>query len=296
MNYTSATGSSVHQTVSLIMVAIHAEQRKLISEVMAQNTKLVAILSKGGGGNGGNNSNQHKTPWKEKKLCPNFNKEVVHDPADYFSLEANKNKHPKRWGTKRGNRQGPGSQDNDETLREWISKNTPPHSSMLTPVHNYWTPLASQVEELDNPPPALNHLLSIRQTPPHQHVTFTLSPHHVDKDSTIWRRGRPPGERTTYCINPLAAQHNMRMGVLNGTIPSAVSDTGATSSAFPKEDPSIPTGRVSSAIFHLPNGALAPATTLTKLLHNVQAPAQDVNIVPSLVENSLLSTSTIQRE
>jgi hypothetical protein len=70
MNYTSATGSSVHQTVSLIMVAIHAEQRKLISEVMAQNTKLVAILSKGGGGNGGNNSNQHKTPWKEKKTLP----------------------------------------------------------------------------------------------------------------------------------------------------------------------------------------------------------------------------------
>jgi len=27
------------------------------------------------------------------------------------------------------------------------------------------------------------------------------------------------------------------------------------------------------------------------LLHNVRAPAQDVNIVPSLVENSLLSTS-----
>jgi hypothetical protein len=81
------------------------------------------------------------------------------------------------------------------------------------------------------------------------------------------------------------------MGVLNGTIPSAVSDTGATSSAFLKEDPSIPTGRTSSAIFHLPNGAVAPATTINKLLHNVRAPARDVNIVPSLVGNSLLSTS-----
>ena len=83
----------------------------------------------------------------------------------------------------------------------------------------------------------------------------------------------------------------MRMGVLNGTIPSAVSDTGATSSAFLREDPSIPTGRTSSAIFHLPNGAVAPATTINKLLHNVRAPARDVNIVPSLVGNSLLSTS-----
>jgi hypothetical protein len=70
------------------------------------------------------------------------------------------------------------------------------------------------------------------------------------------------------------------MGVLNSTIPSAVSDTGATSSAFLKEeDPSIPTGRTSSAIFHLPNGAVAPATTINKLLHNVRAPAWDVNIV-----------------
>jgi hypothetical protein len=34
-----------------------------------------------------------------------------------------------------------------------------------------------------------------------------------------------------------------------------------------------------------------PATTLKKLLHNVRVPARDVNIVPSLVENSLLSTS-----
>ena len=39
----------------------------------------------------------------EKKLCPNCNKEVVHDPADCFSLEANKDKCPKGWGTKHGN-------------------------------------------------------------------------------------------------------------------------------------------------------------------------------------------------
>jgi len=84
----------------------------------------------------------------------------------------------------------------------------------------------------------------------------------------------------------------MHTGVLNGTIPSAVIDTGATSSAFLKdEEPSIPTGRISSAVFHFPNGTIAPATTLNKLLHNIRAPARDANIVPSLVENSLLSTS-----
>ena len=91
-----------------------AEQHKQVSDVMAQNAKLIATLSKGGGGgagggggkgkgNNGDNSNRHKTPWKEKKLCPNCNKEVVHDPADCFSLEANKDKRPKGWGTKCGN-------------------------------------------------------------------------------------------------------------------------------------------------------------------------------------------------
>ncbi len=86
------------------------------------------------------------------------------------------------------------------------------------------------------------------------------------------------------------------MGVLNGAIPSAVSNTGATSSASLASDPSLPTGRVSSAVFHLPNGAIAPATTINKLLHNVRAPARDVNIVPSLVGNSLLSTSKFAEE
>jgi len=90
-----------------------AEQCKQVSNVMAQNAKLIATLSKGGGsdgsggrkgkGNNGDNGDWHKTPWKEKKLCPNCNKEVVHDPADCFSLEANKDKRPKGWGTKCGN-------------------------------------------------------------------------------------------------------------------------------------------------------------------------------------------------
>jgi hypothetical protein len=83
----------------------------------------------------------------------------------------------------------------------------------------------------------------------------------------------------------------MHMGVLNSTITSAVSNTGATSSAFLTSDPSLPTGPVSSTVFHLPNSTVAPATTINNLLHDVRAPAWDVNIVPSLVGNSLLSTS-----
>jgi hypothetical protein len=89
-----------------------AEQCKQVSEVMAQNASVMAALSKGGGGGGGggggrgkgsrsNHGGRHKTPWKEKKLCPNCNKVVVHDPVECFSLEVNKGKCPTGWGTKR---------------------------------------------------------------------------------------------------------------------------------------------------------------------------------------------------
>jgi uncharacterized membrane protein YgcG len=71
-----------------------AEQRKQVLEVIVQNASLMAALSKGGGGgNGGSGGSAgggsggsaggssglirskgrdwHKTPWKEKRLCPN---------------------------------------------------------------------------------------------------------------------------------------------------------------------------------------------------------------------------------
>ncbi len=44
-------------------------------------------------------------------------------------------------------------------------------------------------------------------------------------------------------------------------------------------------------VFHLPNRTTAAASTVNKLLHNVQEPAQKANIVPTLANNSLISTS-----
>ncbi len=94
-----------------------AEQRKQLLEVMAQNASLMAALTKGGGGGDGSSGGGgggrgkvgvnvhggwHKTPWKEKKLCPNCNKVVVHNLAECFSLKANKDKCPTGWGTKHG--------------------------------------------------------------------------------------------------------------------------------------------------------------------------------------------------
>jgi hypothetical protein len=160
------------------------------------------------------------------------------------------------------------------------------------PLCNYWTPLASQVKELDP-----DHLLSIHSNAP-RCVTFALSPSHIDRNSTEYQRGQcgcPPNKRTLHPTNPLIHINKMKEGVLNGTIPSAVSDTGATLSAFLKKDQSCATGELSTTVFHLPDSAIAPAMTRNKLLHNVREPARSVNIVPALVENSLLSTNKFSK-
>jgi hypothetical protein len=44
-------------------------------------------------------------------------------------------------------------------------------------------------------------------------------------------------------------------------------------------------------VFHLPIGTTAAASTINKLLHSVQESAQSANIVPTLANNSLMSTS-----
>jgi hypothetical protein len=58
--------------------------------------------SDGSGSGGGSNGvrGSRNSTFREKKLCPNCNKWVVHFPAECFSLEANKNKHPEGWKAK----------------------------------------------------------------------------------------------------------------------------------------------------------------------------------------------------
>jgi hypothetical protein len=52
----------------------------------------------------------------------------------------------------------------------------------------------------------------------------------------------------------------------------------------------LPTGTMSTAMFHLPNGDTAAAPMIHKLHHNLREPARSINIVPSHDGNSLLST------
>ncbi len=118
---------------------------------------------------------------------------------------------------------------------------------------------------------------------------FNLPTGLTNKDSTNYqqRKHRNNDNNTRRVRTTL---HDICQGILNGSIPLGISNTAAISNAFLPSAPMLPTGTVSTAVFHLPNGATAAATMILNLHHNLREPACSVNIVPSLVGNSLLST------
>ena len=151
---------------------------------------------------------------------------------------------------------------------------------------NYWTPLTSQVEALESitSPPnySINHIATADHDGPKQHVTFKLPRNHRDRYSTKWRHHPRPQTLSEQAI---------KQGVLNGTFPSAISNTGAPSSADLHGYPFILTTKYSTKVFHLPNSATAPTSKLAKLHHHVRKPVCIVDMVSDLVHNTLLSAS-----
>jgi hypothetical protein len=110
-------------------------------------------------------------------------------------------------------------------------------------------------------------------------ISSSLPGNHTDEDSTKWRWRRSTNIST-------------QIGVLDGSIPSAISNTGATASAFKPLDPSVPTGIQSTATFGGAFGKQATATTMNKLHHKLCKHARSIHILPQ-VQNSLLSTSKV---
>ncbi len=97
------------------------EQRKQVSEVMAQNAKLMAALSKGGsGGDGGgggggrgkggsgNNGGQHKIPWKEKKTLPKLQEGGCQRSCEVFLPQREQGQTPQGMGHQRWGMTGTG--------------------------------------------------------------------------------------------------------------------------------------------------------------------------------------------
>ena len=139
---------------------------------------------------------------------------------------------------------------------------------------------------------------------PAKTFTFRLPRDHVYKDSTSWRLS--PQKRCSHARQRYENSHQKRThhaapcteaqicrGVLNGTIPSAISDTGSTSIAVLIGNPYIPTGIKSTKLFHMPNGSTSQASDVCKLEYPLRYPARTVNMVPGLVESSLLGTSKL---
>ena len=159
----------------------------------------------------------------------------------------------------------------------WIKLNA--HVKLNSPFisRNYYAPLTSRVDTLEK----ANIILHSKPK-----VRFLLPTNHADKDSTAWRKqwDTPASKLQRHLKDKL------RSGVLDGSIPSAASNTGASASAFKPTDPTIPTGIPSNTSFGGAFGDIAKATTINKLHHKIREPARSVHIVPQ-VKDSLLSTS-----
>ena len=87
--------------------------------------------------------------------------------------------------------------------------------------------------------------------------------------------------------------NELKQGVLDGTIPSAIADSGATSSVGTKRDKKrnafMATWRQSDKAFRMPNGEVKEVSDMDELQHDVRHPAKDVHIVPGIERDSLLS-------
>ena len=160
-------------------------------------------------------------------------------------------------------------------------KNRPPSLSYSFSSPNYYAPLTGRVNKPEQHHEVLNSIVLRKGNKQRkQRISFKLASNHKDKNSALWRRKQ-------------SQQNNrIRAGVLDGSIPSAVSDTRATASAFTPDDPSIPTGVKSTSTFGGAFGNQAKATTINKLHHKLREPARSVHIVPQ-VQTSLLSTSKV---
>ena len=157
-------------------------------------------------------------------------------------------------------------------------KNRPPSLSYSFSSPNYYAPLTGRVDKPEQHHEALNSIVLHKSNRwKTQRITFKLARNHKDKNSAIWRRQQIYNSKK-YSKSTTA----LRAGVLDGSIPSAVSDTGATASAFTPDDPSILTGVKSKSTFGGAFGEQAKATTINKLHHKLREPARSVHIVPQV--------------
>ena len=101
-----------------------------------------------------------------------------------------------------------------------------------------------------------------------------------------WSNFCYPANSNSIIKTPLSCQVEAQPPPKNKT---ACFDTAATSNCGRQGDHLIPTSEPSGKVFTLPDGTLTPASTKSKLHHNVREPARTVDMVPALKSNTLLS-------
>ena len=77
---------------------------------------------------------------------------------------------------------------------------------------------------------------------------------------------------------------------MEGTIPSTIADSGATSGVGTKDNSSHRTGEPSDKQFIFPSGEVIQATEKAEYPFNARAPANELHIIPGISQHSLLST------
>ena len=87
-------------------------------------------------------------------------------------------------------------------------------------------------------------------------------------------------------------QDDIRAIIVEGSIPSAISYTGSTSTAGKSGHPFRFLNLSPDKVFHLPTGGTTRASVKAKLMHKLREPATEVDIVPGLTK-TLPSTGKI---
>ena len=103
-----------------------------------------------------------------------------------------------------------------------------------------------------------------------------------------------------------ASEEELKQMVLNGEVPTAIADSGASSSVGKpmistcgdyalNADPLVHTGRKSTKIFQYGGGSVAPASEVKEFPFDVRGEAKDIHMVPG-TQNNLMSTNTFTNE
>ena len=150
---------------------------------------------------------------------------------------------------------------------------------------NYWAPLASQVEELDNTPSDDDIIIHEEN----KQISWKLSKHTL---SDVKRWSSIMLKRKAKKLDRIKREETvLQIADHVNEQDTAVFDSGATSHCGRENDNFIPTNETSHKVFHLPTGQTTHASVEAKLHHDVREPARTVDIVPDLQHNSLLSAS-----